>query len=43
MAYPNSAKTNVIIGPKKNNIILACVGATYSFNKSFKASATLGD
>ena len=30
-------------GPKKNKIILACVGATYSFNRSFKASATLGD
>ncbi len=26
-------------GPKKNSTILACVGATYSFNKSFRASA----
>ena len=43
MAYPNNAKTKVITGPKKNNTILACVGATYSFSKSFKASATLGD
>jgi hypothetical protein len=28
-----------MIGPRKNRIILACVGDTYSFNKSLSASA----
>ena len=37
---PNKANIKVIIGPKKNNIKLACVGATYSFKINFKASAT---
>ena len=38
-AKPNSEKINVIIGPKKNKTKLACVGDTYSFNKSLSASA----
>lgn len=29
----------VIIGPRKDKIILACVGATYSVKINFKASA----
>jgi hypothetical protein len=28
-----------MIGPRKNKIKLACVGDTYSFNKSLRASA----
>jgi len=28
-----------MIGPRKNKNILACVGETYSFNKSLRASA----
>jgi len=39
MAYPNNEKIKVIIGPRKNNIRLACVGDTYSFSKSLRASA----
>ena len=38
-AYPNSENINVIIGPKKNNIKLAWVGPTYSFNSNLSASA----
>lgn len=36
---PNKEKIKVIIGPRKKRIKFACVGDTYSFNKSFKASA----
>jgi hypothetical protein len=39
IAYPNNAKIKVMIGPRKNNTIFACVGETYSFNKSLRASA----
>ena len=31
MAYPYKEKSKVIIGPKKNNIILAWLGVIYSF------------
>ena len=38
-AYPSKEKIKVITGPKKNNIKFACVGAIYSFNINFNASA----
>jgi hypothetical protein len=41
IAKPSSENIKVIIGPRKNNQKLACVGDTYSFKISFKASATL--
>ena len=39
IAKPSNEKINVIIGPRKNKIKLACVGDIYSFNNNFKASA----
>lgn len=40
-AKPSNPNINVIIGPRKNKTMLACVGEIYSFNRSFRASATL--
>lgn len=36
---PSKEKIKVITGPRKNKIILACVGAIYSFKINLSASA----